>query len=82
MAFGGMGPVNALDLAEQLGIEKVVIPPLFGLFSALGLLLLRLSITSFVLITPTPTNRICGHLNAMADDLVAEAGCSASPRRI
>lgn len=38
-AFGGMGPVHALQLAVELGITKVVIPPLPGLFSALGLLL-------------------------------------------
>ena len=37
-AFGGMGPVHAVDLATQLGIRKVVVPPLPGLFSAVGLL--------------------------------------------
>ena len=38
LAFGGMGPIHALDLAVELGITRVVIPPLPGLFSALGLL--------------------------------------------
>ena len=38
LAFGGMGPIHALGLAEELGITKVVIPPLPGLFSAVGLL--------------------------------------------
>ena len=38
IAFGGMGPIHALDLAEELGITRVVVPPLPGLFSALGLL--------------------------------------------
>ena len=37
-AFGGMGPVHALDLAVELGMTKVVVPPLPGLFSAIGLL--------------------------------------------
>ena len=37
-AFGGMGPVHALDVAEDLGIDTVVVPPFPGLFSALGLL--------------------------------------------
>ena len=37
-AFGGMGPVQALDVAVELGITRVVIPPLPGLFSSLGLL--------------------------------------------
>lgn len=38
LAFGGMGPIHALDLAEELSIARVVVPPLPGLFSALGLL--------------------------------------------
>ena len=38
IAFGGMGPVHALDVAIELDITRVVIPPLPGLFSALGLL--------------------------------------------
>ena len=38
LAFGGMGPIHALDLTVELGISKVVIPPLPGLFSALGLM--------------------------------------------
>ena len=37
-AFGGMGPVQALDVADELGMDKVVIPPIPGLFSSLGLL--------------------------------------------
>lgn len=37
-AFGGMGPVQALDVAEELDISRVIVPPLPGLFSALGLL--------------------------------------------
>ena len=37
-AFGGMGPVQALDVADELGMDRVVVPPLPGLFSSLGLL--------------------------------------------
>ena len=36
--FGGMGPVHAAEIATELGISKVIIPPLPGLFSSLGLL--------------------------------------------
>ena len=36
--FGGMGPVHAVDLATELGIAKVIVPPLPGVFSSLGLL--------------------------------------------
>ena len=37
VAFGGAGPVHALALAEELDIPEVVIPPIPGGFSALGL---------------------------------------------
>jgi N-methylhydantoinase A len=38
MAFGGSGPIHAANLAQELQITSVIIPPLPGLFSAIGLL--------------------------------------------
>jgi N-methylhydantoinase A len=38
VAFGGGGPLHALDLARELGSETVIIPPNPGLVSAMGLL--------------------------------------------
>ncbi len=38
VAFGGAGPIHAAGLASELAIRSVVIPPLPGLFSAMGLL--------------------------------------------
>ena len=38
MAFGGSGPVHAAGMAGELGIERLVVPPSPGLFSAVGLL--------------------------------------------
>ena len=37
-AFGGGGPAHAAELARQLRIKEVVVPPVPGLFSSLGLL--------------------------------------------
>jgi N-methylhydantoinase A len=37
-AYGGAGPMHAALVAQELGIARVVIPPLPGNFSALGLL--------------------------------------------
>jgi N-methylhydantoinase A len=37
VAFGGAGPVHAARLAEELDIPRVLIPPIPGGFSALGL---------------------------------------------
>jgi N-methylhydantoinase A len=39
IAFGGAGPMHAAELAEEVGIRAVVIPPMPGLFSALGMVL-------------------------------------------
>jgi N-methylhydantoinase A len=38
MAFGGNGPVHAAGLAAELDIQRIVIPPWAGVFSAIGLL--------------------------------------------
>ena len=37
VAFGGAGPMHAAELANELGISEVIIPPIPGGFSALGL---------------------------------------------
>ncbi len=37
-AFGGAGPMHAAELAKEMEIKKVIIPPFPGLFSAFGLL--------------------------------------------
>src|SRR5213593_3604838 len=39
VAFGGAGPMFVCQVAEQLEIEKIVVPPAAGLLSSLGLLL-------------------------------------------
>jgi N-methylhydantoinase A len=38
IAFGGAGPIHAAGLARDLHIGRIIVPPLPGLFSALGLL--------------------------------------------
>src|ERR1019366_745928 len=38
-AYGGAGPMHATEVADELGITRVVIPPAPGNFSALGLLM-------------------------------------------
>lgn len=43
IAFGGSGPLHACDLAEELGIKRIVIPTHPGLFSAFGLLTAELT---------------------------------------
>jgi len=38
VAFGGAGPLHAADIARNMGIRHVIVPPRPGLLSALGLL--------------------------------------------
>jgi N-methylhydantoinase A len=38
LAFGGAGPLHAAAIADELGIRRVLIPPMPGNFSAFGLL--------------------------------------------
>jgi len=37
VAFGGAGPLHACELAESLGIPRVLVPPAPGVLSALGM---------------------------------------------
>ena len=39
LCYGGAGPVHAIDLARELEMGRVVVPPAPGLFSALGMVL-------------------------------------------
>jgi N-methylhydantoinase A len=48
LAFGGGGPLHACDIARQLAIPHVVIPPEPGNFSALGMLLANLRLDETV----------------------------------
>ncbi|ABP50013.1 MULTISPECIES: hydantoinase/oxoprolinase family protein [Pyrobaculum] len=39
MAFGGAGPQHATEVAEEMGINRVLIPPMPGVFTSLGMLM-------------------------------------------
>lgn len=51
LAFGGNGGVHAPDLARQLGIPRVIIPPLSGIFCAVGMLASDVEHTSLSTVT-------------------------------
>lgn len=38
VAYGGAGPMHATDVARELGITTVIIPPVPGVFSSMGML--------------------------------------------
>jgi len=39
IAFGGSGPIHAAGLARELGVRELIVPPMPGLFSAIGMLI-------------------------------------------
>jgi N-methylhydantoinase A len=39
VAFGGAGPLHAAEIAREVGVPRVLIPPVPGLFSAIGTML-------------------------------------------
>ncbi len=72
MAFGGGGPLHAVDVARLLGIRRVLISPISGVFSAVGMLAAE-AVHEFVrpLLAPlndVPAATVQGALEGMAGD--------------
>ena len=69
VAFGGAGPLHAADIARNMGIRNVLVPPRPGLLSALGLLHADVrgdfSLTRLVIATP----QTLGAINSGFDEL-------------
>ncbi|MBI2370085.1 MAG: hydantoinase/oxoprolinase family protein [Deltaproteobacteria bacterium] len=73
VAMGGAGPLHALAIARELHIPRVIIPPLPGHFSALGMLLAELRhdyVQTFL--APDLLEADVGALNAIFDRMAAE----------
>jgi N-methylhydantoinase A len=61
VAIGGNGGIHAVDVARELGIGRIIVPPLAGVFSAVGMLACDLEHVGVA----TPMRRL--------DDLTADA---------
>jgi N-methylhydantoinase A len=72
LAFGGNGPLFAAGIAQELGIERVMVPPLPGVFSAFGLLVAdtehHASQSLRVRLDAADPDRISSVLSALHDD--------------
>jgi N-methylhydantoinase A len=75
MCYGGAGPVHAIDLAEELEIKEVIVPPLPGLFSAFGMIVADRQFdgqtaveTELEAITPSAIAALCAELKQQALD--------------
>lgn len=72
MAFGGGGPLHAVDVARLLGIRRVLVSPVAGVFSAAGMLAAE-AVHEFVrpLLAPLATVAASGVKEAL-DGMAAE----------
>lgn len=87
IAYGGAGPLHAVELAEQMSIQHIVIPRIPGLFSTLGLFYADLN-TDFVetamipLTAPSALNRIISRLQKQAEAWFKQNEVNPRQRRI
>ena len=58
ISFGGAGPMHSCELAEELGVKRVIVPKHPGLFSARGLLVADLSRTLAVPVMKLATDNL------------------------
>ena len=70
MAFGGAAPLYACSVAEEVGVTRVVIPPVPGVFSALGVVLADVRIdlveTHLAPLVPASLEELQQHLDRLA----------------
>ena len=73
IAFGGAGPLHAVDVARELGMSEVIIPPYPGITSAMGLLTTDLKYdtirTEFQVSDEIDLQRLNSDLEAMEEEL-------------
>lgn len=71
VAFGGAGPLHACAVAEQLQMERVLIPQYPGVMCALGLLVADIRTQRSRSVLTTVTRDTVAHLRASQSDLLA-----------
>jgi N-methylhydantoinase A/oxoprolinase/acetone carboxylase beta subunit len=83
VAFGGAGPLHGADVAAQLEIPTVIVPPSPGITSAVGLLTTDLRYdavrTAFQASNAFDISRLEATLSAMRDDLAAQFAADEIP---
>ena len=73
IAIGGNGGVHGWGMAEALGVTRIIVPPVSGLFSALGMLFVEVQRESVRSFYREFASGAADDLNAQFEALVAEA---------
>ena len=87
LAYGGAGPLHAVAIAEELGVKTVIVPPMPGNFSALGLLVadirrdfVQTRVSATRQTAPAALRDVFASLKTDADKELCEAGVVAGRR--
>ena len=87
VAFGGAGPLHAASLAEELEIGEVVVPPIAGAFSALGLVgtdikrdYARTYFKALATVAPEEIDSVYQELEETANAMLTRCGIDESDR--
>ena len=72
MAFGGNGGIHSVDVARQLGVRTIIIPPLAGVFSAVGMLAADVEHTALLTVMRPLDDLTPQGLSAIMERLSAE----------
>jgi N-methylhydantoinase A len=72
VAIGGNGAIHAPDVARDLGIGRVVVPPLAGVFSAVGMLASDLEQIALTTVTRHLDQLTTAELEKMGAELAAD----------
>jgi N-methylhydantoinase A len=87
-AYGGAGPLHAAFIAEELGMSRVVVPPMPGNFSAFGLLVadirrdfVRTQVARTAALDPAAIRTTLAEMREEAARALAEAGFPAGRMR-
>jgi N-methylhydantoinase A len=72
VAMGGNGGIHALDVARQLGIGRVIVPALSGVFSAVGMLSTDLAHSSVRMLSRALADMTAPELCAVMAELAGE----------
>jgi len=88
-AYGGAGPLHAAFIAAELGMSRVVVPPMPGNFSAFGLLVadvrhdeVRTRVTRTAELELAELQRLFGELTARARARLAQDGFAPAAMRV
>ncbi|MBT3659925.1 MAG: hydantoinase/oxoprolinase family protein [Rhodospirillaceae bacterium] len=72
VAFGGAGPVHAVDFARRLGLKRVLIPPHAGVASALGMIVAPISFDTVRTLPGRLSQKTAADLQSLFDEMAAE----------